>query len=194
MKRLGLQQRRHPVVTAAGAFVFELRLELGYFVGSRLVPRDHDVEQLAIDREIADLFSRPGGHLSWDLRIKRRTGLARTAAHHGDRAPGFAHFEHAGDEPDGALVSVAFLEQGATRGQLADADFLGERGEVVALQTVERRESFEQLNAGFTLFNHVRRPGSMCRMLVAVAIFHGSTGLWSHRNAVHVSFRFLHPW
>ncbi len=41
-----LQQRRHPVVGAA----FTVRLQLGDLVGTGLVPRDHHIEQLAVDR------------------------------------------------------------------------------------------------------------------------------------------------
>ena len=55
--------------------------------------------------------------------------------------PASLHLDHAADDPDGALVGVAFLEQSAARGHRAHADFLGERGEVVALQAVEGRET-----------------------------------------------------
>ena len=87
MERLRLQQRRHPVV-AAGAF--ELGLQLRHFVGAGLIPGDHDVEQLAVDRQVADLVDGAGRDASRELRVERSARLARAAADHGDGAAGFA--------------------------------------------------------------------------------------------------------
>ena len=145
------EQRRHPVV-ARGAF--ELRLQLRNLVGARLVPGDHDIEQLAVDREIADLVDRARGHPPRQLRVQRGARLGRAATDHGDGALGFLHLHHAGDEPHGALVGVAFLEEGAASRHGAHDDFLRKRREVIPLQAVERREGLEQLNACFAFFEH----------------------------------------
>ena len=57
MEGVGLQQRRHPVV---GAGALQLRLQLLDLVAAGLVPGDHDIEQIAVDRQVADVID--GAH------------------------------------------------------------------------------------------------------------------------------------
>ena len=86
----------------------------------------------------------------------RASGVPR--ADHRDRAAVFLQLDEPADQPDRALVGIAFLEEDAAGRHRSYAHLLGERGEVVALETVERREGLQQLNAGFAFFGHVWFP------------------------------------
>ena len=76
-------------------------------------------------------------------------GIARlggAAAQQADVALAVVDLEHAAHQPDGALVAVTDAEQRAPGRQRAHGDLLGERGKVLALHAIQRREAAEQLD------------------------------------------------
>ena len=145
-------------------------------VGAGLVPGDHHVEQLAVDREVADLLDGARGHAARNLRV--RAGCAPRACRRGSWRPCARLRASRPCPPTSQKVRLSVspsLKSVRPGGHRAHADFLGERGEVFALQAVERRESLEQLNAGFAFFSHVSSPTRSADIAALQAASDGST-------------------
>ena len=80
----------------------------------------------------------------------------------------------------GPIGRMIVEDENISRGH-GRAYFLNERSQIVALQSIERRERFEQLNAGLAFFLHVtepdaKRPKLVRRILPMVAQDLGRTG------------------
>jgi len=144
----GMQQRGHPVVAAGRA---EVRLDLGHLVGAGLVPGDHHVEQVAVDREILDGIDGARRHAPRRLGRQRYTGLGRAALEHRHRVLALAQLQHPRDEPQRALGRVAVLEENAVRRQLGHGHLARQGEEVLVLHPVEGREAAQQRHDGSTL-------------------------------------------
>ncbi len=121
LEGVGLQQRRHPVI---GAGALQLRLQLLDLVAAGLVPGDHDIEQVAVDRQVAHLIHARSVYLRGRLGKRGFFASGAAAADGGDLAAAVHGLEHAADEPHGALVGVALREQRAPGARVLTCAFL----------------------------------------------------------------------
>ena len=143
MKCFCLQQHRHPVLAA---LVFSLTLEFRYFVGARLIPGQHDVEQVTVDRDVLDPVAGPPGYSARKYGGNRVSGnVAATLDDFLDLTLVVNEFERAGHDIDRAPLGIAFLEHELLGRQLADLDFSCQGSKIVALQTIQRRKFLEQV-------------------------------------------------
>ena len=141
MQRLGLQQRRHPVIRR-GFFVL---FELVDFVGPGLIPGQHHIEHVAVDGQVLDTLGEHARAVS--ARQTRRDWIACfwcAAANHHDGAPFMEELHDAAHEVVGALVRVAFLEQHASGGELPHDSLARERIQILGLQPIQRRKRSQQ--------------------------------------------------
>ena len=127
-----------------------MRLQFADLVAAGLIPGDHDVEQVGVDGQVVDVLDGARGDLARHALVQRGARIAAAAFDHADGAAVFAELDHSADDPDGALVGIALLEERAAGGDLLDGDFLGERVQVFPLHSFERGQSAQQFYAHFT--------------------------------------------
>ena len=116
------------------------------FVRTGLIPRQHDIEKIAVDRNVLHSIVRSRRDTP---RIHGRNRIARAlrpAFHDFRNRPLVQEFERAGNDVDRAFLGVTFLEQQLLRGQLANLHLSCQCSEVVPLQAVQWRKGLEQVD------------------------------------------------
>ena len=137
MKGLGLQQRGHPV---AG----DVRARRSCSSATSYWPVWSQVSSTSSRSLSIMMYARSlcgtRREFARQARGERGARLGAAGANDADDALVGAQLDAAGDQIEGALVGVAFLEQHAAGIQLAELRLAGERVQVLRLQSVEGRE------------------------------------------------------
>ena len=139
VKRLGLQQRRHPVA----GHIEAVAAQLGDFVLAGLIPGQQHVEQIAVDHDVFEIDRRAGSKFSRQTGRKRGTRFRGAGADGADELVVRPQLDAARDQVKGALVGVAFLEQDPSRSEVTNVGLAGERMQVFRLQPIEGRKGPE---------------------------------------------------
>ena len=122
VKRLGLQQRRHPVA----GHVEAVAAQFGDFVLAGLIPGQQHVEQIAVDHDVFEVDRGARGEFSRQTRRERRARFRGAGAYRCRWCGRRRAARPARDQVEGALVGVAFLEQHAAGGQFANRGSCGQ--------------------------------------------------------------------
>ncbi len=111
VKRLGLQQRGHPIAGHIEAVAAQFR----HLVLPGLVPGQQHVEQIAVDHDVFEIDRGPRGKFSRQTRGERRARFGGPGAYRADDAIVGAQLDLSGDQIESALIGIAFLEQQRAR-------------------------------------------------------------------------------
>ena len=132
VKCLGLQQHRHPVFTG----LVGLALQIGYFVGTGLVPGQHHIQKITVDgNELhpVSCASRHSAGIDGCNRIASEFGAALNGS---DNLPFIDEFENAANDIQRALLCVSLFKEQLARRHFTNLYLARKRRKIVPFEAV----------------------------------------------------------